>query len=106
MSGVKLTKVEAEVRPRFLVKLVVALVMALFRTFWYLRIRILGSLTLWYGSGSSDPYFRLAGPDPALFVSDLQAGKKIFITFYAFSLLKIHLHNSSKIKSHKEVTKQ
>ncbi len=60
-----------------------------------------GSVTLWYGSGfgsrSSDPYFWLTDPYPALFVSDLQnANKKYFFS----------LHHSSKIKSHKEVTKQ
>jgi hypothetical protein len=33
-------------------------------------------------------------PDPAIFVSDLQ------------NCLKVHLHNFSKIKSHKEFTKQ
>jgi hypothetical protein len=27
-------------------------------------------------------------------------------SFYAYSFLKVHLHHSSKIKSHKEVTKQ
>ncbi len=31
-----------------------------------------GSVTFWYGSGSADPYFWLADPDPAFFVSDLQ----------------------------------
>ncbi len=41
----------------------------------------------------SDP-----APDPALFVSDVEdANKKVFCLFF----LKVHLHNSSKIKSHK-----
>ncbi len=50
--------------------------------------------------------------DPALFVNDLQdANKKIIICSIFFFLLllillKVHLHHSSKIKSHKEVAKQ
>jgi hypothetical protein len=46
--------------------------------------------------------------DPAIFVIDLQDAnkktnlKKIFSAFY---FLKEHLHNFSKIKSQKEVTK-
>jgi hypothetical protein len=45
-----------------------------------------------------------ADPDPAIFVSDLQdVNKKLFFAYY---LLKVHLHHFSKIKSHKEVTKQ
>jgi hypothetical protein len=57
------------------------------------------------GSGSWDPYLWLTDPDadPALFVSDLQDAKK---KNYAHSFLKVHLHHSSKIKSHKEVTNQ
>jgi hypothetical protein len=35
-----------------------------------------------------------ADPDPAIFFTDLQ------------DFLKVHLHHFSKIKSHKEVTKQ
>ncbi len=44
-------------------------------------------------------------PDPTLFVSDLQdANQKIFFrSFFAYYFLKVHLHRSSKIKSHKEV---
>ncbi len=53
MSGVQLTKVEAEVRTRFLDNLAVALVPALF------RIRILRSVLL------------ANGPDPAPLVRDL-----------------------------------
>jgi hypothetical protein len=47
--------------------------------------------------------------DPAIFVIDLQDAnknlikKKVFLVYY---FLKIHLHHFSKIKSHKEVTKQ
>ncbi len=42
-------------------------------------------------------------------VSDLQDATKkyfFFFRFFAYSFLKVHLHHSSKIKSHKEVTKQ
>ncbi len=44
-------------------------------------------------------------PAPGIFVSDLQdVNKKL--GFFAYYLLKLHLHHFSKIKSHKEVTKQ
>ena len=44
-------------------------------------------------------------PDPAIFVSDLQdVNKKLF--FFCLFPIKVHLHNFSKIKSLKEVTKQ
>jgi hypothetical protein len=43
-------------------------------------------------------------PDPAIFVIDLQDTKKKLISAYYF--LKVHLHNFSKIKGQKEVTKQ
>jgi hypothetical protein len=43
-------------------------------------------------------------PDPALFVTVLQEGKKkVYQIFYADSFLKVHLHHSSKIKSHKKL---
>jgi hypothetical protein len=49
-------------------------------------------------------------PDPAIFVIDLQdANKKLDIFFKLLYLLLfegIHLHHISKIKCHKEVTKQ
>jgi hypothetical protein len=47
-------------------------------------------------------------PDPAIFVIDLQdANKKLILrSFLAYYLLKVHLHNFSKIKSQKDVTKQ
>ncbi len=46
-------------------------------------------------------------PDPAIFVTDLQeAIKKQFFYFSAYYFLKVHLHNFSKIKCPKEVTKQ
>ncbi len=43
-------------------------------------------------------------PDHALFVSDLKANSKK--KFFGYYFLKVRLHNSSKKKSHKEVTKQ
>jgi hypothetical protein len=55
-----------------------------------------GSVTFWYGSGSADPYFVLTDPDldpdPPLFVSVFQDPTKNKF--------------SSRIKSHKEVTKK
>jgi hypothetical protein len=52
-------------------------------------------------------------PDPAIFVTDLQKTNKkqflykIFLLITVlFDSLKVHLHHFSKIKSHKEVTKQ
>ncbi len=50
-----------------------------------------------------------ADPDPAIFVIELQeANKKLILLKNVFCLLlmKVHLHNFSKIKSQKEVTKQ
>jgi hypothetical protein len=41
-------------------------------------------------------------PDPANFVSDLQDDKN----FYVFLFFEATLHHFTKIKSHKEVTKQ
>ncbi len=54
-----------------------------------------------------DPYLWLT--DPILFVSDLQDSNKkiiIFLNFFAFYFLKVHLHQSYKMQSHKEATKQ
>ncbi len=42
--------------------------------------------------------------DPAIFVSELQDVNKKW--FFTYSFLEQHLHNFSKIKSHKGVTKQ
>jgi hypothetical protein len=53
-----------------------------------------GFVTFWSISGSADPYLWLTDPDPALFVSNLPDTNK-----------KITDIISSKIKSHKEVTK-
>ncbi len=52
-----------------------------------------------------------ADPDPAIFFSDLQdVNKKLFFSkffnFFLYYFLKVHLHYFSKIKCHKEVTKQ
>jgi hypothetical protein len=59
------------------------------------RIRIRGSVFL-------------TNKSVRLFVIDLQdANKRLFFSlFFRFLLLKVHLHHFSKIKSHKEVTKQ
>ncbi len=48
-----------------------------------------GTVTFWYGFGSSDPYLWLMdqnpAPDPALFVSDLQDANKICLqNFFAY----------------------
>ncbi len=67
-----------------------------------------GSVTFWFGSrsGSAGLYHWVTDPDPALFAGWLSKyqSKKIFSLFY-FYFLKVHLHHSFKIKSHKEVTK-
>jgi hypothetical protein len=58
-----------------------------------------------------DPNLWLMDPDPELLVSDLWKlqdanKKKILQYFFADYFLTVHLYHSSKIKSHKEVTKQ
>ncbi len=66
-----------------------------------------GSVTFLYGSGYADPctsgsltcYFR---PWP----SRRQQNNYIFLSFSAYFVFKIHLHHFSKLKSHKEITKQ
>jgi hypothetical protein len=48
-------------------------------------------------------------PDPALFVSLVPSKRQqkiIFSNIFAYSFLKVHIHHSSKLKSHKEITKQ
>jgi hypothetical protein len=42
-------------------------------------------------------------PDPAIFVSDLPDGQQVFLLI---TFLRYFLHHFSKIKRHKEVTKQ
>ncbi len=44
------------------------------------------TVTFWYGSGSRDPYFGLADPDSAFFVSDLQDVKKKFFCLIRYLL--------------------
>jgi hypothetical protein len=49
-----------------------------------------------------------ADPDPSIFIIDLQDANKKLIekkSFPAYYFLKVLLHNFSKIKSQKEVTK-
>ncbi len=62
------------------------------------------SVTFWYGSGcgsgSSDPYLWLTNPD-----ADPGGPKTYGSSGSGFGTL-VHLYHSSKIKSHKEVTKQ
>ncbi len=69
----------------------------------------------WHFGTDPDPHLWLrdrdSDPDPNIFVSDLQDGNwklifcQSFFVSYRYSL-KLHLHHFSKIKSHKEVTKQ
>jgi hypothetical protein len=49
-----------------------------------------------------------ADTNPDIFVIDLQDAnkKQFFESFAAYYLLKVHLHNFSKIKSQREVTIQ
>jgi hypothetical protein len=72
-----------------------------------------GSVTFWYGSGSSNPYFWLMhpdddpDPDPALFVSDLQdANKKYFFSLLGFYACIPFWRYTYIILSLKEFTKQ
>jgi hypothetical protein len=84
---------------------------ALLSRFWNLvRYRhpnqCCGSLTLWYGSGSGDPYLWLIDSDPAIFVSDLQDGNNKKILFFGFLLFEAILTSVFKekvIKRHKTV---
>jgi hypothetical protein len=68
--------------------------------FWLRDIlfQIRGSVPLANGSRSG------SGSDLSLFVSELQDGsKKYFSSPFAYYFLKVHLHHSSKMKSHKTV---
>jgi hypothetical protein len=41
-----------------------------------------------------------ADPDPAIFVSDLQNfNKNLFLLFFAYNFMEVHLHHFSKIMS-------
>ncbi len=64
------------------------------------RIRILGSPPLTNGSADPEPT-----PASAISVSEIQVGYPVLKKFL-FLLFEVTLHNFSKIKSHKEVTKQ
>jgi hypothetical protein len=65
-----------------------------------------GSVTFRYGSGFVYPYHLVTDPDPdpTLFVSGFQESTRIsfFVSYFTFEgAFKV-----SKVKSHKEVTKQ
>jgi hypothetical protein len=64
----------------------------------WMRMRIRGSIPLTLMDPDTDPD---TDPDPA--ISDLQHVNNILLIRY---FLKVHFHHFSKIKSHKEVTKQ
>ncbi len=60
-----------------------------------------------YGSGPGDPYHGFTDTDPAPFVSELQDAKYFFpLHFFANCFFEgtVHLHQTLKIKRHKEVT--
>jgi hypothetical protein len=63
-----------------------------------------GSLTFCYGSGSADPCLW-----PTIRIQVLLFSSETFKTqknyFFAYYLLKVHLHHFLQIKIHKEVTK-
>jgi hypothetical protein len=67
----------------------------------------------------ADPQYFGVDPDPRIHASDLWIRILVFSSlafktlkktikkmFFAYYFLKVHLHNFSKIKSQKEVTKQ
>jgi hypothetical protein len=65
------------------------------------RIQILGSVLLTNGSSSG------SGSCSSLSTFTTPTKNNFFsLHFYAYSLLKVHLNHSSKIQSHKEVTKR
>ncbi len=72
-----------------------------------------GSVTFWYGFGSvpltNGSGWRSGSRSCSFCHSDLQdASNKYFfpLSFFAYSFFMVHLNHSSKIKSHKEGTKQ
>jgi hypothetical protein len=75
--------------------------------FIYISQQCSGSVTFWYvsESGSAELYLYLTDPspdpaqDPDPFVSNLQDANKNY--FFASYFLKVHLHHSSQIQSHK-----
>ncbi len=76
-------------------------------------LKCCGSVTFWYGSGSADPYNWVTNPDsdlaPILLFSSVtfkMSTKEVFFPkLFAFYFFKVHLHPSSKTKSHEEVKK-
>jgi hypothetical protein len=61
------------------------------------------SVTFWYVSGSADPCHWLTDSEPALSsVADEKAKKFVFFrSCFNYYFLKVHLHQSSKIKKSK-----
>ncbi len=91
-----------------------------FGQYWYIENYILsfcGFTFGWkdrYGSGGAGPVYRshrdrqtvlriheILDPDPTIYVRDLQDINKFFAYYFL-----LHFHHFSRIKSHKEVTKQ
>ncbi len=68
---------------------------SVFFSVWWIRIR--RSVPLTNGSGSGSSYFRQWPTRRIIF---------LLLRLFAYYFLKLHLHLFSKIKSHKEVTKQ
>ncbi len=68
-----------------------------------------GSVTFWYGSGSA-PLTNGCGPYSGSYSFrhwfKTPTKNNFLNNFFAYYFFKIHLHHSSKIQSHKEVTKQ
>jgi hypothetical protein len=80
-------------------------------TLFYSSSRIQVSIAdPWHFGTDPDPYLWLKdsapAPDPAIFVSDIQGKNSFFSVWYYYYFLKVHLYHFSKIKCHKEVTKQ
>jgi hypothetical protein len=71
---------------------------------WFLVVTVLRIVTIWYGSGSSDPFLWLTDPDPALFVSNLQdANKKLFCLLLFKGTFASFFTNKRSLRSHKTV---
>ncbi len=73
----------------------------------YCSLHCSGSIKVWYGSGSSDPYLWLMDPDLALFFfffSNLQDGNQIsFLRVLLIAFWRYIIHHLSQVKSHKEI---
>ncbi len=61
-------------------------VKAKIQVFWNIYFQCCGSMKIWYGSGSADPYLRLMDPDP---VSLQGVNKKITFPQYFCSFLSL-----------------